>query len=162
MAYKIAIITEDKHMISSHFGMAPLYQVFEVEGGKILSEDERSKPHHEQHPHGEGHPGGHADMFAPIADCKVLLSGGMGEPAFEKARRAGLEVVLTGGEIRQAVQKRHAPHPPSLSGRKDDRADSKKKGIEKPASDPGHGPDRRRAADHWGDRDRSASQASRA
>lgn len=108
MAYKIAVITEDGQKISSHFGMAPLYRVFEVDGGRIISEAERSKPHHEQHPHGEGHheghSGGHADMFAPIADCKVLLSGGMGEPAYEKARRAGLEVVLTGGEIRQAVQ----------------------------------------------------------
>ncbi len=35
-------------------------------------------------------------MFAPIADCQVLIAGGMGQPAYDHAISAGLEVVMTG------------------------------------------------------------------
>lgn len=108
MSYKIAAVTEDNQKLSSHFGMAPSYRVFTVEDGKILSEETRSKPYHAQHPQGEhGHHAGshgHQDMLAPISDCKVLLCGGMGAPAYQNAQSAGLEVVLTGGEIQAAVQ----------------------------------------------------------
>jgi predicted Fe-Mo cluster-binding NifX family protein len=43
-------------------------------------------------------------MFAPIRDCQVLLAGGMGEPAYQKALAAGLQVILTGGTIQNALQ----------------------------------------------------------
>lgn len=42
-------------------------------------------------------------MFAPIQDCQVLLAGGMGEPAYQRALAAGLNVILTGGKITEAV-----------------------------------------------------------
>ncbi len=105
MNYKIAAVTQDGLYLSSHFGMAPLYRVFTIEDGRIVAEEQRPKPHHGQHPqhhHGSEQP--HADMFAPIRDCRVLLCGGMGSPAYQKALEAGLEVVLTGGEIASAVQ----------------------------------------------------------
>jgi len=104
---KIAIVTEDGNNISSHFGMAPIYRVFTVEGGSVVSDETRSKPHHQRHPdhsHGGHSAHGHADMFAPVRDCQVLLCGGMGSPAYQKAQAAGLEVVLVGGEIQAAVQ----------------------------------------------------------
>lgn len=104
--YKIAAVTEDGHTLSSHFGMAPAYRVFTIANAQILAEEERLKPHHGQHPHEHDHASnhGHDDMFAPVADCRVLLCGGMGQPAFQKAQQAGLEVILTGGEIHAAVQ----------------------------------------------------------
>ena len=110
MVQNIAVITQDGKQVSSHFGMADQYYVFHVEDGKITGEEQREKPHHGQHPHGEEHEHGnhdqmHADMFAPIRDCQVLISGGMGTPAYEKAQAAGLEVVLAGGEMRQAVER---------------------------------------------------------
>jgi len=112
MRRKIAAVTEDGQTLSSHFGMAPEYLVFLVEGGRILSEEKRLKPHHQRHPdhhvagHGDAGHGAtsHADMFAPIADCQALLCGGMGSPAYQKALQAGLEVVLAEGEIRPALQ----------------------------------------------------------
>ena len=112
MRRKIAAVTEDGQTLSSHFGMAPEYLVFLVEGGRILSEEKRLKPHHQRHPdhhvadHGAAGHGAtsHADMFAPIADCQALLCGGMGSPAYQKALQAGLEVVLAEGEIRPALQ----------------------------------------------------------
>lgn len=105
MNYKIAAVTEDGLHLSSHFGMAPFYRVFTVEDGRIVAEEQRPKPHHSQHPqHPHAGQHGHSDMFAPIHDCRVLLCGGMGSPAYQKALEAGLEVVLTGGEIVSAVQ----------------------------------------------------------
>ena len=111
MIRKIAVVTQDQHKVSIHFGMAPYYQVFSIEDGKITAEETRQKPHHEHHPdhnsdqhehdHGNGHP---QKMFAPLADCQVLICGGMGSPAFAKAQAAGLEVILTGGEIQASVQ----------------------------------------------------------
>lgn len=102
---KIAAVTEDGLTLSSHFGMAPEYRVYTVEDGRVVSEETRLKPHHSRHPdHQHGHSGGHADMFAPLADCSVLLCGGMGTPAYQKALDAGLEVVLTGGVLQELVQ----------------------------------------------------------
>jgi predicted Fe-Mo cluster-binding NifX family protein len=105
---KIAAVTENHHKLSSHFGRAPFYHVFEVENGTILTEEKRSKPYHGQqgeHDHqGHHHAHGHADLFAPIQDCRVLLCGGMGGPAYQKALAAGLEVVLTAGEIQSVLQ----------------------------------------------------------
>lgn len=113
MSYKIAVVTEDGKRISSHFGMAPRYKVFTVDENRIVAEEDREKPHHKRHPdhgtnhgsdHDHSHSPGHTDMFAPLEDCRVLLAGGMGSPAHRKALEVGLEVVLTGGEIRPAVE----------------------------------------------------------
>jgi predicted Fe-Mo cluster-binding NifX family protein len=107
MKKKIAVVTEDGQKVSSHFGMASLYKVFTIEGGKAIGEETREKPHHEQHPnhHTEyGHRHHHADMFTPITDCQVLICGGMGEPAYRKALASGVEVYLTGGPIQTALR----------------------------------------------------------
>jgi predicted Fe-Mo cluster-binding NifX family protein len=111
MGKKIAVVTENGQDISSHFGMAPFFHVFDVEEGKILKQEVRAKAYHAQHPQHnhdehEGHGGHHlhADMFSPLSDCQVLLAGGMGEPAYRKALDAGLEVVLVGGNIQDIVQ----------------------------------------------------------
>ncbi|MFN3741128.1 MAG: NifB/NifX family molybdenum-iron cluster-binding protein [Anaerolineales bacterium] len=104
---RIAAVSEDGERLSAHFGMAPLYRVFTIENGQIVSDETRSKPHHAQHPHEHdrhehgGH--NHADMFAPIRDCQVLVVGGMGEPAYQKARAAGLNVILSGGKIAEVI-----------------------------------------------------------
>ena len=109
MQYKIAAVTQDEHSLSSHFGMAPFYKVYTVENGRVIEEETRPKPYHTHHPEGHSHEHGHGshhheDMFAPIVDCQVLLCGGMGSPAYQKAQAAGLEVVMAGGEILVAVQ----------------------------------------------------------
>lgn len=108
MEMKIAAVTDDGQKISSHFGMAPLYRVYTIREGRVIAAENREKPHHQHHPdHAAGHRHeghGHTDMFAPLADCQVLLCGGMGTPAYQKANTAGLEVYLVGGEIMQALQ----------------------------------------------------------
>jgi predicted Fe-Mo cluster-binding NifX family protein len=102
METKIAAVTEDQRRISSHFGRAPFYRVYTIQDQQIIAEEERPKPYHGEQANHSSHD--HGDMFAPIADCALLLAGGMGETAYQKARAAGLEVILTGGEIQAAIQ----------------------------------------------------------
>ena len=104
----IATVTDDGLILSNHFGMASQYLVIETEDGLVMRQEIRAKPHHTVHPdHSQPHSHEeqlHEDMFAPIRDCQVLLVGGMGGGAYEKALASGLEVVLTGGPIREALQ----------------------------------------------------------
>lgn len=102
---KIAVATENGTTISNHFGRAPFYLVYTIQHGDIVTEEKRPKPHHEgsrEHLHSNQHKP-HENMFSPIADCEILICGGMGEPAFQKALAAGLEIFLTGGDIYEAV-----------------------------------------------------------
>ena len=105
---KIAAVTDDGQVLSNHFGMATQYLVIEAEAGHILSQELRQKAHHTVHPdHSKEHGHSeqqHEDMFASIRDCQVLLVGGMGNGAYQKAVGVGLEVVLTGGVIAAAAQ----------------------------------------------------------
>ena len=89
---KIAFATEDGKTISAHFGRAPYYAVVQVSEGKVLAQEARAKTHHDNGHHGHSH----ADMFASIADCQVLVVGGMGTPAHQAALAHGLHVIATG------------------------------------------------------------------
>lgn len=129
MNLKIAAVTDDGERISSHFGRARFFKVFTIANGQITAAEVLAKPHHASHDHDHDHYhehgheptnqqielheeseshghrfGMHNDMFAPILGAQVLLCGGMGTPAYQKAQAAGLEVVLTGGEIEKTVQ----------------------------------------------------------
>ncbi|MGQ9553727.1 MAG: NifB/NifX family molybdenum-iron cluster-binding protein [Anaerolineae bacterium] len=119
---KIAAVSEDGVTISQHFGRAPFYVVLTIEGGQIVSRETRDKMGHAQfasEPHagpdraadarGHGFDLGaqsrHGRMAAAIADCDVLLSGGMGAGAYESMRQAGIVPVITDiASIDEAVQ----------------------------------------------------------
>lgn len=119
---KIAAVSEDGVTISQHFGRAPFYVVVTVEDGKIVSRETRDKmghtqfaaEHHEEHDH-EADPRGHGfdpaaqnrhtRMAAAIADCEVLLVGGMGAGAYESMKQANIRPVVTDvNDIEEAVQ----------------------------------------------------------
>ncbi len=99
---KIAFPTEDGETISAHFGRAPFFTVVTLNEGEAPQFEKRSKAFHgsAEHAPGAEHDGNdthdHHPMFAPIADCQVLITGGMGQPAYEHAVAAGLQVVLAG------------------------------------------------------------------
>jgi predicted Fe-Mo cluster-binding NifX family protein len=98
--YKIAFATEDGDAVSAHFGKAPYYKVVYVDNGQVVSQEVRAKVHHD-----DGHNHSHADMFASIADCQVLVVGGMGTPAHQAALAHGLQVIATGQrDIAAALQ----------------------------------------------------------
>lgn len=99
---KIAFATEDGNTISQHFGMAPGYLVATIETGQVTQREMRAKPSHQHGHHGPGqHHGGpeaaglHASMAGAIADCQLILAGGMGRGAYLSLKGAGIEPVLT-------------------------------------------------------------------
>jgi predicted Fe-Mo cluster-binding NifX family protein len=106
---KIAVATDDGEHVSQHFGRAAQYVVLTVDDDQIVSRETRAKPvrHHapgEHHDHRPGEGGhDHASMIEPILDCQVLLAGGMGSPAYESMRRAGVVPILTDEPLVEAA-----------------------------------------------------------
>jgi predicted Fe-Mo cluster-binding NifX family protein len=115
---KIAAITEDGNTISQHFGRAPMYMVVTVEDGKIVDREMRNKTGHhtfaahhaepapgERHGYDAGSQVRHASMMESIADCQVLIAGGMGWGAYESLKSRNIEPVVTDVEnIEEAVK----------------------------------------------------------
>ena len=115
---KIAAISDDGVNISQHFGRAPLYVVLSVEDGKVVGRETRPKSGHHtfaaaEHPMAPGERHGydadsqskHASMAETIADCQVLLAGGMGWGAYESLKSYNIEPIVTDIEnIDEAVQ----------------------------------------------------------
>ena len=109
LTMKIALITDDGKTISQHFGRAPYYLVLTIEEGKVVNREQRAKmghnqfssqPHSEEH-HAAGHGfdssshNKHVSMAEAIADCKVIICGGMGMGAYESMRRLNIQPVVT-------------------------------------------------------------------
>lgn len=115
---KIAAITEDGTTISQHFGRAPLYVVVTVEDGEVTNKETRDKAGHhtfaahhsdlapgERHGYDSGAQTRHASMAEAIADCQVLIAGGMGWGAYESMKSYNIEPVVTDVEsIDEAVK----------------------------------------------------------
>jgi predicted Fe-Mo cluster-binding NifX family protein len=104
---KIAVISEDGTNVSQHFGRAPFYAVVTVEDGKVVAKEMRDKTGHhsftehqdtapgERHGYAPGAQSRHASMRETIADCQVLIAGGMGWGAYESMRSANIEAIVT-------------------------------------------------------------------
>ena len=106
---KIAVISEDGTTVSQHFGRAPYYVVVTAEDGEVVDKETRDKmghhsfagQHHddtapgERHGFGAGAQSRHASMAETIADCKVLIAGGMGWGAYENMTSRGIETIVT-------------------------------------------------------------------
>jgi len=106
---KIAAISEDGTTVSQHFGRAPLYVVLTVEDGRIVNKETRNKAGHhtfaahhdapmapgERHGYDAGSQAKHRSMAEAIADCQVLLAGGMGWGAYESLKSYNIEPVVT-------------------------------------------------------------------
>ncbi len=131
---KIAAITDDGQTVSQHFGRARYYLVLTVENEQVTDRQLRNKVGHahfadEPHPAEQpGQPHGfdpvsqnrHAQMAETIADCQVLICGGMGMGAYESMRGRGIKPVVTdvtpiddavrayvGGTLPDLVEKLH-------------------------------------------------------
>jgi predicted Fe-Mo cluster-binding NifX family protein len=116
---KIATVSDNGTTISQHFGRAPFYIVLTVENGKVVSKEKRMRSvqnicacHHDSHAdchesHGQdtASQAKHAGMADSIADCKVLLAGGMGYGAYQSLRNRDVEAIITDVEgIDEAVK----------------------------------------------------------
>ena len=121
---KIAAVTNDGENISQHFGRSRYYKIVSVEDGEIKNSEirERGTGHfaqqqqresHTDHFDAQGRHGFGADaqnkhmmMAQEIADCDVLIAGGMGAGAYQNFVESGLNVVLTDQtNINEAVAK---------------------------------------------------------
>ena len=97
---KIAFPTDDGETISRHLGECEFYLVATLDDAGNATFERRAKPRREHA--GEGQGGGHVGQHAhlgpvllePIRDCQVLISGGMGQPAYDHAVAQDLEVIL--------------------------------------------------------------------
>jgi len=129
---KIAAISDDGTTISQHFGRAMFYVVSTVEGGKVVSKEKRSKAGHhtfaaqEEHAAAAGERHGydaasqdkHRSMADTIADCQVLLAGGMGWGAYESLKSYNIQSIVTDVDnIDEAVQLHLAGKLPNLMER---------------------------------------------
>ena len=115
---KIAVITDDERTISQRFGRAPYYLVATVNDGQVIEWQRRDKLGHvhfanepHEHPTGERHgfdPASqdrHSRMAEAIADCAVLICGGMGAGAYESMQARGIKPIVTDiRSIDEAVQ----------------------------------------------------------
>ena len=116
---KIAAISDDGVTISQHFGRAPLYVVVTVQDGRIGSKETRAKTGHhtfathqppelapgERHGYDTGSQVRHSSMAETIADCQVLLAGGMGWGAYEAMQSYNIKPIVTDvRSIDEAVQ----------------------------------------------------------
>lgn len=121
---KIAVVTLDGETVSQHFGRSPYYKIVSVENKKVIKtemrlrgtghfapsrkSEEKSENHHPEGKHGYGADADrkHASMAMEIADCDVLIAGGMGQGAYESFKKSGLSVYLTNhSDIHAAVDK---------------------------------------------------------
>jgi predicted Fe-Mo cluster-binding NifX family protein len=115
---KVAVATDDGLTISQHFGRTPYYAVLTLEDGEIVSSETRPKPGHHtfssQEHHGSQSRGRHGcdsgaqprheAMARVIADCQVVIAGGMGWGAYEGLQAYGIEPVVTDvRDLREAV-----------------------------------------------------------
>jgi len=115
---KIAAISDDEVRVSQHFGRAPYYVVLTVEGNEIVDSETRSKAGHhtfaaqghprlapgERHGYDAGSQAKHQSMAETIADCEVLIAGGMGQGAYESLKGYGIRPIITDvSDIREAV-----------------------------------------------------------
>ncbi|MEW6578808.1 MAG: NifB/NifX family molybdenum-iron cluster-binding protein [Chloroflexota bacterium] len=119
---KIAVVTDNGQTISAHFGRAPYYLVFTVEGGAISRRELREKAghhpfagehhdhdhhHHDHDAHGDCHEPGHehgtgphaadkhARMVEAITDCQVVIVRGMGRGAYDAMQQASITPIIT-------------------------------------------------------------------
>jgi predicted Fe-Mo cluster-binding NifX family protein len=104
---KIAAVSEDGTTVSQHFGRATYYVVFTVEEGRVVKREKREKSTHhvagqehqavagERHGFDAAAQSTHAGMMSNIADCQVVMAGGMGLGARESLKAAGIETVMT-------------------------------------------------------------------
>ncbi|MFC2038153.1 NifB/NifX family molybdenum-iron cluster-binding protein [Chloroflexota bacterium] len=129
---KIAVITEDGKTISQHFGRAPLYEVYSVEEGKVISKETRDKAGHhtfannshpetapgERHGYDTGAQSRHATMAQTIDDCQVLIAGGMGWGAYEGLKGFNIDPIVTDiTSMDEAVESYLAGSLPNLMDR---------------------------------------------
>ena len=95
---KIAIASDDKKTISSHFGKTKGFVIFEVENEKIKNQEYRPNTF-TGHARGLEHDDHEIDRHTPILnalkDCKAVITHGMGKRIYDDLKEIGIDVFIT-------------------------------------------------------------------
>ncbi|MEI7643777.1 MAG: NifB/NifX family molybdenum-iron cluster-binding protein [Chloroflexales bacterium] len=97
---KIAFVCDDGTTIHRHFGRARQYVIVTIEDGRETSREIRAKSACHGHDHA-GSPQAHHDaahhdaLLAVIADCQMVVAGGMGAGMDERLRGGGITPIRT-------------------------------------------------------------------
>jgi len=93
---RIAIATRNQETVTAHYGKAPGFLVFEFRDGRLVDRRFREKRRPGPGADAHGHQGGGGRAAAAlIADCDVVVAGGMGRRAARHLDAAGVAVILT-------------------------------------------------------------------
>ena len=113
---KIAIPSEDRIHISSHFGRTKGFMIYEIENNEIVKSEYRDNTftghargmHHE---HGHNHHEDnhqqhtHGRILNALNDCNTVIAGGMGRRLLDDLNNNGKEVIVTDEtQIEKAIQ----------------------------------------------------------
>jgi predicted Fe-Mo cluster-binding NifX family protein len=107
---RIAVATDDRVGIASHFGRCGGFVVFEVDGEKVteVAFRENRFGHHgirnvQQEEKSDGHEGhghhGHERFADALQDCEAVICRGMGERAKVDLAARGICAVMARGDI---------------------------------------------------------------
>jgi len=99
---KIAIPTDDRKIISSHFGRTAGFEIIELNGSQIVG-SEYIKNTVTAHAGGREieHPGGHFShegIFELLGDCGIVIARGMGRRLYDDFRERDITVYVTAEE----------------------------------------------------------------
>ncbi len=93
---RIAVASENK-IISSHFGRCEVFEMYDVEKGKVINHESKASP---------GHRPGFLPVFLSDLGVNVIIAGGMGETAQQLFKENNIDVVFgVQGSCDQAVDK---------------------------------------------------------
>lgn len=93
---KVAIST-DQGFVSAHFGRCPTYTLFDIQGGKVISQEEIPNP---------GHQPGFLPQYLSEKGINCIIAGGMGPRAQSLFAQANIETIIgVQGSIDEVIQK---------------------------------------------------------
>ncbi len=102
MNKKVAFATDTGTEVNQHFGRLRGFVIVDVVDGHETSRFAVGRPINADRQNGQGN--NHSALLDPVADCDILVAGGMGLPMTEHVARQGIDLVLTSvSEISEAL-----------------------------------------------------------
>jgi len=100
---KIAIASDDKNLISHHFGKAFGFVVFNIKNNKIINKEYRENIGKNS---GECGSCNHSIMINNIKDCEVVISFGMGQRIYDDLIKSKITPLVTEEDnVEEALKK---------------------------------------------------------
>ncbi len=100
---KVAIASDDGKMISSHFGRALGFVIFNLDEKRIINQEYRNNLGKSK---GECGSCDHATMINNIKDCQVVISYGMGQKIYQDLIKNKISAIVTEEKnVKDAINK---------------------------------------------------------